>query len=828
LTSSPRLRAGAMAASTAALLVGAGGACGARAADEASQPTSVGEIVVTSDRAGLLEKRPSDTVLGLTKPLIETPRSASLVSDLTIERYGIKTINDFVAVSPGAYTASFYGVPGSLNIRGTLADNYFLGFQLIENRGTYTTPIGDAAQIEVVRGPPSPIYGPGKVGGFLNFVPKSARTEDLSHPTGEIEITGGSYDKKNANAQFGAPLKLGPVDAGIYAYGEIDDSGSFYHGIHPKHQLGEVSLDFKFPNNWTWSTDALIYHSSGDVQTAGWNRLTQNLIDNQLYITGHNTTLMNTPGVPYLTPNQATPGEFAPYPNNFTAAGVGLAAFYFGFPPSVPAQFALNSPGAGTLVKLSPQTVDVGPLDHSETMTETLVSTLSHQFADDSTLKLQLFWNGLENQRFVSYGFPAWLRANALEGRLTYDFKLGPKDGPISADTIVGGSYRYYQGRDMQSFNTGLIALDRRDLSVGATPTDTICDPLAAGITGDQVPANCQGWELDIHSRERDGGLFFTTDVTVMKRLDIVLGGRYDWYDVTSSDSGIQSFDTPGPVSASKGRFTYTASGTYKLGWGLMPYVTYSQNAALEVQQAGDLKPADIASGGWLSKSDLIEGGVKFQLVGNSLVGSIDGYQQRRTALAGLNAVSQRTRSDGAEIELRWLATRNLSFTFTGNDQRTEVLGPDTSTVYIPAYAVCGANLPCELGSWGGAYLVFNFNTLPGRAGDYKLSTIPDSVISFHANYVTDEHSWGRAGVTAGVTYVTKTSGTIQNAITYPAYSLVDLSAFYQRGPWEIEANIENLFDTLYFTPNSDPTYVNVSAVPGVGREWRVSLKRRF
>ena len=35
----------------------------------------------------------------------------------------------------------------------------------------------------------------------------------------------------------------------------------------------------------------------------------------------------------------------------------------------------------------------------------------------------------------------------------------------------MGVSYRYYQGRDMQSFNSGLIALDRRDLSVGETPT---------------------------------------------------------------------------------------------------------------------------------------------------------------------------------------------------------------------------------------------------------------------------------------------------------------------------------------------------------------------
>ena len=329
--------------------------------------------MVVGDKAGLLERRPSTTVFGFSKPLIETPRSASLISDTTIQRYGIQTINDFVAVSPSTYTASFYGVPGSLDIRGTLADNYFLGFKLIENRGTYTTPIGDASQIDIVRGPPSPIYGPGKVGGFLNFVPKSAKSEDLTKPTGEIEATIGSYDKKNLNGQFGAPLKLGPVNGGVYAYGEIDDSGSFYNGIHPQHQLGEVSVSFDLPNRWSFSADALIYHSTGDVQTAGWNRLTQQLIASQTYITGQNTTLSTSPGVGYLTPNQATPDEFSGYPFNFTAVGGGLYATYNRLAACRPAAFQLNSPGAGTTVKLSPRDVFVSPQDFSKTFMPAVV-----------------------------------------------------------------------------------------------------------------------------------------------------------------------------------------------------------------------------------------------------------------------------------------------------------------------------------------------------------------------------------------------------------------------------------------------------------------------
>ena len=93
-------------------------------------------LVLARDKAGLLERQPSDTVFGIDKPLIETPRSASLVSDLTLERFGIETLDGVSTVSPGTHTASFYGVPGALNIRGTLAENYFRGFKRVENRGT--------------------------------------------------------------------------------------------------------------------------------------------------------------------------------------------------------------------------------------------------------------------------------------------------------------------------------------------------------------------------------------------------------------------------------------------------------------------------------------------------------------------------------------------------------------------------------------------------------------------------------------------------------------------------------------------------------------------
>ncbi len=105
------------------------------------------------------------------------------------------------------------------------------------------------------------------------------------------------------------------------------------------------------------------------------------------------------------------------------------------------------------------------------------------------------------------------------------------------------------------------------------------------------------------------------------------------------------------------------------------------------------------------------------------------------------------TLGKGAELEIRYLATKNLSFTFAGNLQHTEVIGPDQSFTYIPAYTVCGTNLACEINSFGGAYVVYNFNSLPGRSGNYADMAIPHSVDSLYANYITDDYAWGKVGL---------------------------------------------------------------------------------
>ncbi len=769
----------------------------------------VESITVTGDPVHLLQVGANTAAFGLDKPLLETPRAVTLVSDTTIARYGIGGVNDLTAVTPSAYTASYYGVEGAVSLRGTLAENYFRGFKRAENRGTYSTPLSDAAGIEILRGPPSPVYGAGKVGGLVNFLPKSAAGIDTV--SGQVTATYGSYEKRNATAQFNLPVALGQATGGLHAYGEIDDSYSFYRGIHPSHQLLELSGALAL-NRWSFAADYMYYHSNGDVQTPGWNRLTQALIDNGTYITGRNTSLRDRDGNGRLTLDELGGNPYAFDPNFAPLACAGCQD----------AAHRLDT-GLGTGALDTRSIYLARGVDFSNTSTHTAFLEAVDALDGQQSLRLQLFGDVLKNDRFVSYGFPGSYRTQIIEARLRYDVK---RDfGPLKTQTIAGLSWRYVHATARESFNSGAIALDRRDLSAGPAANDVIDSPFNI----DPPSALGMGWENDVRSNTSDAGAFVTTGLTWNDSLDLILGGRYDAYNIRSVDKGVLAYAPPSG-RGNAGRFTYSASLSYKTPWGLVPYVTTAKSSAIEVGQASQVMTSLLSNRDWLSNSFLNEAGIKFTVLDDHLQGSLDWYVQNRTQLlTGIGNTSvMGTVGRGAELELRYVVTPNISVTLAGNLQHTTIKGPDRSFAYVPArtYGVSPQN------GFGGSYVVWDFSGLPGRGGDYEDSLLPHAVVSPYVTWTSDRQDWGSLksltwGATFGGTYVGHTRQTVPGGIVYPSYVTLNASGFAQWDVWEADLNVDNLGDVRYFTPGAD-TYANLSALPGIGRTFRVTLKRLF
>ncbi len=145
------------------------------------------EILVTGDPLRIIPNEDSASSFGFNKPLLETPRSVSFVSEEQITLLGISTADDLARVVPGTFTNRRWGLQGGIDVRNTPADMYFRGMKRLNMQGHARTSLAGMDAIEVVKGPPSPIFGMGRIGGYTNLQPKLGRATEggyLPAPTG--------------------------------------------------------------------------------------------------------------------------------------------------------------------------------------------------------------------------------------------------------------------------------------------------------------------------------------------------------------------------------------------------------------------------------------------------------------------------------------------------------------------------------------------------------------------------------------------------------------------------------------------------------------------
>ena len=65
------------------------------------------EIVVLGD-LGSLPGESVKSVFGFNKSLLQTPRSASTISEEMMERFNMHDIDELIALAPGSFTQSFF------------------------------------------------------------------------------------------------------------------------------------------------------------------------------------------------------------------------------------------------------------------------------------------------------------------------------------------------------------------------------------------------------------------------------------------------------------------------------------------------------------------------------------------------------------------------------------------------------------------------------------------------------------------------------------------------------------------------------------------------
>ena len=772
----------------------------------------VEEVIVTGAKnlTGVLQKRDSAAAFGLDKPLVETPRSVTAISDQLLDRYNIKTVYDFTAVAAGTYTGSYFGVPGGLNIRGTIADIYFQGFQQITNIATYPTPIDASSSIELVRGPPSPAYGAGQIGGYMNFIPKSAfggGGKYLTQPTGAMSFTVGSYNQKEATLEGGAPFTLGGRQAGAYGFLGLVDSDSFYLGRHPKSLTAQLSFNTALGSGWRLLASAQYIDSTGDLKSLGWNRVTQNLIDNNEYVSGTALTPIVQPGQKFIT--------YADFAAADAKAAGGIQQYVlpaFGV-FATPNQYTELNPATVQLVKLSPRQTAISAYDINNANTPLLYVGAIRAFGDFGTLKLESFSQYLDALNYQSVGFATRFRTVVNEERVTYDDKRSFGD-VLSLQTVVGATYRFSDAHSDAYLNSGVNVQDRWDLSQPQTP-DEIFNAVF-GVKG----FGGYRWDDETTSVQTDAAVFLLEDALLFNHLDITAGVRDDNYWLKSDDTGtlgtngvaVWSYQHSSPVS-------YNLSVSLKNPY-LVPYYTYARSYSLNLDQGGAVLPAFSSAGDAIGVSTLQEVGVKTSQLNGRFYASVDVYRQTNEYVDVNDDSIDAQRGEGFEGEVRFLATRNLGLTSAVTLQQVRQLssanGSGPFLVLTPQQAgITGVQ------GYGG---MFETNAaFLGLGNGYDLHTTPGFTTSVFLTY--DRHrTWG---LTGGFTYNSWTGGSIPGSIRLPGYVLVKAGAYVMIKGVRADLYVDNLLDQRYFIAEYDVDS-NASVLPGIGRELHFKLSTRF
>lgn len=811
-----------------------------------------------TDYYSIMPDGKNSSAFGLDKSLYETPRSITEISEDLVDKFALRSVDDLVRLTPGAFTSSFFGIKGAMDIRGEPADNYFRGFRRIANPGAFNTIVRGAEKLEVMRGPVSPLYGSGSVGGQLNYTPKSAKvggSKYIDEVTGEVSVTVGSYNQRILSGSLGIPLEIGGKYGGLQLFAEVEDSESFYDGYEPSSELIQAAVDFDLSDSTTLQF-GVQYQTTDSIQVPGWNRVTQDLVDNGTYITGaapiRNSD--NPIGAETLLPQESSfIAPFAPsFLNNAfsnvnswcTAADAGAGnAMYNGFEVSCAGGFgnfladrSLDNPYALTDVgtaQIDHQTTFIDDHDYADTTAITAYFDITHEFDSGTVWKNEAFYDYMDHTKYQSWGFTAFYPdafLYELRSSLTFEYE---GDG-FMANSIVGVNYRK---EELDNYAAWMDeTFDFRDITVGPTANDRISpasfDPYQNATLLYDADGNVTGVDgtltrnfNEVHlSKTANVGTFFLTDVTYGK-LSLLLGARYDYFDVESENGWVAYLGDPqgnGVVSGSDTAFSFNTSLSYNAD-GIIPYVTYSESNSLSTNQLGGIIPTTIENSQYIQESTLQEIGIKMNLLDNRLYTAVAWYDQDKTYRDSQTGALVAVYGDGLEFEMRALVNENLSILATATHTNTEEVSNGALAVINGAdFAAQNGLNPEDVygGRIAGPRSAFvGMNTRMERGG------LPDNIVSIYGTWA-QELGAGDVTGSLGLTWVDETYTDIMQTVMLPSYSIVNGSVSYAQGPFTGLLQVNNLMDEDYFT--SADLFDSVVVKPSAGRTFSLTLTYAF
>jgi hypothetical protein len=836
----------------------------------------------------ILPNDPNDA-LGFSMKPVETPRSLTVVSSEMISNLSLSNVTELSVIAPNTFSTSRWGVQGNIDIRAQSADIYFRGMKRIEPQGNSRTALGANDQIEIVKGPPPPYFGAGKVGGYSNMTPKSGRSRKgtyLDRNEGFSQLIFGSFGRREFSFGYGGPLKaLEGRKGGYYIYGLVDDSDTYFQHVPGKQIILQGAVTQEISKNWRLETG--VNYQQTRSAGASTIRLTYDLIHSHIVWGGHALVVLDTDGSGKISrremeinsPNPLTATlsstNMAPLGGSFSTPAMLTAATTRADPANPRANSALQA-----LVQMRPAFVakitDQKTLNLLNAIPRGLVmdpDSMHQEKADfsaagiekDLRAKLGLGYIDFINDRNPDLTFKNQLFYDSMDQFKDSEMPYYQKLDQFVVEDKFTVQKRFTRVPDWMTLNTitsANISRTRTGGMSGGGDYDDRPDPTLPGAARTEwdsfvSPNGNSTYELGLPF-SGDGDTTFTetgigtmADISLWNRVQLLVGGRIDRVKVFNIQHAGTFSSSRGTNGSTAGRYatadttvegkdtgkSWTASISYKLPGGIIPYFTYSVQSVL--QDGGNISSigADaITFGGVYEDATLKEVGIKGSMFNQRLYWAASAYQQGKSSLT-LNSTGSEitsgsvdsTIAKGLELELRWVPTKQFYVTAYGVVQRS------LSTVLagVKSVRIAGTQLgfadvkdasgkviyPAEAFTWGGQSTV----NVPV---DVALETpgYPNLQLGSSANYAF------KSGLSLGMSmnYNTAVQSGWSQKLILPAYALWNGSVGYRWKGWSMKVDVMNAFDKVYFKARIGGSAGDQLLTAGLPRRFLYTLSKTF
>jgi len=767
--------------------------------------TELEKFIVSESAAaaagGLLPtSRSSDSVFGSAKSILDIPRSVTVLTPELMQKLGVRSFDDVARVMPGGERPNYYGVPGTPFIRGDFAGTFFNGMQRAFQRNEMPTSFGSLDGMDIVRGPAPGNYGPTQGGGYINFLPKSPYYDKFR---ASFRTTVGSDDYFNTQVDVGGPLLAFGKPMAYRISLTNQNADSYYKNVKNDYISLYGALKAQISSDVSLFTGAEYYNYKSN-ENAGWNRVTQDLIDNGNYLVGEvaraTTDIAGGFVLPGAVPFIGFGGSAATIGgsqfDNSGGAIVPPASYVATLSPQLRAVLNpntgaytaafFNAGGKALTTKIEGDTVLADPGDFANSENLLYFADLVNVRSASLTLKNQFIIDWIDTEKVSSYGYAFAMKQFIIEDKISVDQKFSG----ILASLSSGGSVRYSWAKQLQDF--AAEPFSRRDISNPQITSNSVV------LTGPQRPL--AGDTRNLWSQSSSTDLYQLAAFSVG---ELRFSDAFSTYFSLRVEGASFKNTIPGEHERNANRGRQVAKGgknyymasvnpIFKISHNLSVYASGLYGTSLTPSQGGN-----VSSEANFGETGLVEGGIKASLIDNTLFASLSIYDSTRRRFNNFTNAQDGLRSQGVEFESTWMATKKLSLIANFGVKETQLItrpgfrfGP-TQDYYMPLVA-------------GGLYVDF------GDATGLIAKNNPDGLFAGSpqgsANLFVSYDLGNGFEIAGGPRIRGSYYHNYERTLRMPSTIIWNVSVGYTRGPVQVFLELTNITSEDYFN-GSDPIF---------------------